>query len=172
MLFTAETDPKTFAYVGENYAITAAEAGTHAFILKFVNLSDFVIVVQPNEFIYKAASGRFYIGQVFEHEVKDSHGDVQKYSASFLLKGHSFAGLKILGAFQEQDQIEELSVRIGAIRFYLQPMEKAAFGALSAKLRVVDPGNPNTEAELANLGIAAAGTRAHSGRMSCWNPLP
>src|SRR5512136_2236415 len=80
----AQSNPKTFAFVNINYIMTAEVASEHSFVVNFINLSDFVIVIQPNEFIYKGASGRFYIGQVYEREIKDPKGETQKYSASFL----------------------------------------------------------------------------------------
>src|SRR5687768_9876212 len=125
---------KAFAYVGPNYLITAEVAGKHSFVVNFINLSDFVIVVQPNELIYKAASGRFYIGQVFDQEHKDTRGEIYKYSASILLQGRSFTGLTVLGAFHELDAIEQLSIRIGAKRFYFEPMEQVHFEQLAAKV--------------------------------------
>jgi TonB family protein len=167
--FVAQAGPKTFAYIGKNYAITAEAGGAYSFVLNFINLSDFVIVIQPNEFIYKAASGRFYIGQVFQQGMKDVRGEVQKYSASFLLKGHLFAGLTIAGAFREQDQIEELSVRVGAKRFYLQPVEKAAFDQLAAKIGDLDLSNPNIEAALTAAGIAETGTMKNTDGTSEWD---
>jgi TonB family protein len=169
MAFAAQAGPKAFAYIGKNYAITAEAGGTHSFVLNFINLSDFVIVIQPNEFIYKAASGRFYIGQVFQQGMKDARGIAQKYSASFLLKGHSFAGLTVAGAFLEQDQIEELSVRVGAKRFYLQPMEKAAFDRLAAKIGDLDLSNPNAENALTAAGIAEMGTVKNTDGTSEWD---
>ncbi len=165
----AEGGAKTFAYVSKNYVITA-EAGTeHTFVLNFINLSDFVIVIQPSEFIYKGASGRFYIGQVFDLQYKDSRGETQKYSASFLLKGHTFAGLTIVGAFHEQDQIEEISVRIGAKRFYLQPMEKMAFEQLAAKIGDLDLENPNASAALEEANISELGTSRSTDGTSEWD---
>src|SRR5438093_906070 len=86
---------KTFAYVGPNYVITAELAGKHSFVVNFINLSDFVIVIQPHDLIYKGASGRFYIGQVFEQEHKDNRGEILKYGASVLLNGRSFTGLTV-----------------------------------------------------------------------------
>jgi hypothetical protein len=169
MALAAQAGPKTFAYIGKNYAITAEAGGTHSFVLNIINLSDFVIVIQPNEFIYKAASGRFYIGQVFEQGTKDARSEAKKYSASFLLKGHSFVGLTTVGAFREQDQIEELSIRVGAIRFYLQPMEKAAFDQLAAKIGGLDLSNPNTEAVLATAGITETGTLKNTDGTSEWD---
>ncbi len=165
----AEGNPKTFAFVSKNYVITAEEAGEHSFVLNFINLSDFVIVIQPNEFIYKGASGRFYIGQVFELESKDSRGETQKYSASFLLKGHTFAGLTIVGSFHEQDQIEEISVRIGAKRFYLQPLEKAVFEQLAAKIGELDLQNPNASAALEEANISETGTTRSTDGTSEWD---
>jgi hypothetical protein len=76
-----QENPQTFAFVNPNYVITAEVASAHSFVLNFINLSDFVIVIQPNEFIYKGPSGRFYIGQVFEKAIKDTKGEVHKYSA-------------------------------------------------------------------------------------------
>jgi TonB family protein len=169
MAFGAQAGPKTFAYIGKNYAITAEAGGPYSFILNFISLSDFVIVIQPNEFIYKAASGRFYIGQVFQQAMKNARGESQKYTASFLLKGRLFAGLTIAGAFREQDQIEELSVRIGAKRFYLQPIEKAAFDQLAAKIGDLDLSNPNTEAALAAAGISETGTVKNTDGTSEWD---
>jgi hypothetical protein len=56
--------PKSFAFANKQYVITAEVAGAHSFIVNFINLSDFVIVLQPSEFIYKSASGSF-LGQVY-----------------------------------------------------------------------------------------------------------
>jgi TonB family protein len=155
---SAQTNPKTFAFVNQHYVITAEVSSEHAFVVNFINLSDFVIVIQPSEFIYKGASGRFYNGQVYEREMKDSKGETQKYSASVLLKGHSFTGLAIVGSFHEQDSIVELSVRIGAKRFYMQPLEKVVFEQLAAKIGELDLDNPNgsaalTEANLQEMGM-------------------
>jgi TonB family protein len=165
----ADDNANSFAYVSKNYVITAEVAAEHSFVLNFINLSDFVIVIQPNEFIYKGASGRFYIGQVFESEHKDTRGETQKYSASFLLKGHTFAGLTVVGAFHEQDRIEELSVRIGAKRFYLQPLEKAAFEQLAAKIGDLDLQNPNTSAALEQANISEIGTVRSTAGTSEWD---
>jgi TonB family protein len=155
---SAVASPKTFVYVSKSYIITAEAAGERSFVLNFINLSDFVIVILPNEFIYKGASGRFYIGQVFDLAQKDMRGDTSKYSASFLLKGHFFAGVSITGVFREQDQIEELSVRIASKRFYLQPMEKTAFEQFAAKIGKLDITNPNADAVLETAGISEMGT--------------
>src|SRR5215510_16156147 len=119
--------PKQFAYVGPNYVITAEGAGAHSFVVNFINLSDFVIVVQPSDFIYKGASGRFYIGQVYPQEHKDARGELRKFTASVLLRGRTFTGLTVLGDFREQDAIQELSVRIGSKRFYLDALEPVQF---------------------------------------------
>ena len=45
-----------FAYVSPQYIITVEFSGPHSFVANFINLSDFVIVVQPSDFIYKGAS--------------------------------------------------------------------------------------------------------------------
>jgi TonB family protein len=165
----AEAGPKTFAFVDSHYIITAEVASDHAFVLNFINLSDFVIVVQPNEFIYRGASGRFYIGQVYEQEHKDRRGETQRYTASILLKGHSFTGLTIVGAFHEQDQIEEISVRIGAKRFYLQPLEKALFEQLANKIGDLDLKNSDTAAALEEANIAELGTVKSTDGTSEWD---
>jgi TonB family protein len=154
----AEASPKYFAFANPSYVITAEVASEHSFIVNFINLSDFVIVTQPNEFIYRAASGRFYIGQVYEQERKDLRGEAQRYSASVLLKGHSFVGLTIVGAFREQDQIDQLSVRIGAKRFYLQPMEKALFDQLALKIGELDLQSESGAAVLQQASVSEIGT--------------
>jgi len=159
-LRAAERGAKAFAFVNPQYIITAEVASSHSFVLNFFNLSDFVIVAQPNEFIYKGVSGRFYIGQVFDKETKDTKGEAYRYSATFLLKGHSFAGLTVLGDFREMDQIEELSIRIGAKRFYLQPVDKTQFDQLAAKvengleLKSPDPAATLQEANIPEMGTA------------------
>lgn len=160
---------KTFAYVNKNYIITAETSGERSFIANFINLSDFVIVIQPSEFLYKTSSGRFYNGQVYESEHKDSRGEIQKYTASYLLKGHSFSGLTIIGAFREQDLIEELSVRIGAKRFYLQAMEKSAFEQLAMKIGELELTNPDSEAMLESANIAEMGTSKTTDGTSEWD---
>lgn len=165
----AEGNTKTFAFVNNNYIITAEVASEHSFVVNFINLSDFVIVIQPNEFIYKGASGRFYIGQVYERELKDNKGESQKYSASILLKGHSFTGLNIAGAFGEQSEITEVSVRIGAKRFYLQPMEKLVFEQLAAKIAQLDLSNPNVPAALSDAGITEVGNVKSTDGTSEWD---
>jgi TonB family protein len=165
----AQSGPKTFVFVNNRYVITAEVAAAHSFILNFINLSDFVIVIQPNEFIYKGASGRFYIGQVYERQIKDTKGETQKYSASILLKEHSFTGLTIVGSFQEQDRIVELSVRIGAKRYYLQPVEKSAFEQWAAKIGQLDLNNADTAAALSDANISEIGDVRSADGTSEWD---
>jgi len=149
--------------------VTAEVASEHAFVVNFINLSDFVLVIQPNEFIYKGASGRFYIGQVYEKEITDTKGETQKYSASILLKGHSFTGLNIAGAFREQEEISELSVRIGAKRFYLEPVEKLVFEQFAAKISELDLNNSNSSAALMEANIPEMGTVKGTDGTSEWD---
>jgi len=165
----ADGGPNLFAFVNSQSIITAEVASSHGFIVNFINLSDFVIVTQPNEFIFKGSSGRFYIGQVFDQEHKDSRGETQKYTASILLKGRSFTGLTILGAFRELEQIEELSIRIGAKRYYLQPMEKATFDQLANKVGELDLKNPNSRAMLKEADISELGTVKSTDGTSEWD---
>jgi TonB family protein len=136
-------NPKTFSFVNSSYIITAELSSEHTFVVNFINLSDFVTVVQPGDFIYRSASGLHYIGQVYELEHKDLRGEIQKYSASILIKAHSFEGLNIVGQFLEQDHIDELSIRIGGGRFYLEPMEKIRFEELVRKIESLDLASSN-----------------------------
>ncbi len=158
-----------FAFVNPQYLMTAEVDPPHAFVVNFINLSDFVVVVQPNEFIYKGASGRFYIGQVYQKEQKDNRGEIFRYSASILLKGRSFTGLNIVGAFHELDHIEELSVRIGAKRYYFQPMDKVQFDQLAAKVGGLDLQNPSPRAALQDANIAELGTVKSTDGTSAWD---
>ena len=166
---SAGAAPKSFAYLNHRYAITAEIASEHKFVLNFINLSDFVIVIQPSEFIYRGASGRFYIGQVFEMESKNQRGETQKYSASYLLKGHSFIGFAIIGAFHELDQIEDISVRIGARRYYLQPVESSQFEQLAVKLGNLDLENPSSAAALEEANISEIGSVKSTDGTSEWD---
>jgi TonB family protein len=161
--------PKTFAFANAQYIITAEVASEHSFVVNFINLSDFVIVVQPNEFIYKGVSGRFYIGQVYEQEHKDNRGETLKYAASVLLKGRAFSGLTVLGAFHELDRIEELSIRIGAKRFYLQALEKTQFEILAAKVGELDLKGANPREVLQQANIAETGSVKSTDGTSEWD---
>lgn len=165
----AEIRARAFAFVDTHYVITAEVAGSHSFVVNFINLSDFVIVIQPSEFIYRGASGRFYIGQVFERENVDLKGEVQKYTASLMLKGNSFTGLNIVGAFRELEEIEELSIRIGAKRFFLKPMEKMAFEQLAAKIGDLDLKNPKASAALEEANIPEIGRVTNTDGTSDWD---
>ena len=153
----AQADVAAFAHVNRDYIITAEPAGAHSFMVNVINLSDYIIVVQPQDFIYRGESGRFYIGQVFEHEYKDTRGDSQSYIASSLIKEHTFAGLKITGVFRERDAIEELSMRIGGRRFFLQSLERNAFEQLARKIQNLDIENPDSGSELADANIQEMG---------------
>jgi TonB family protein len=154
----ANANPKTFAFINLQYAITAEVESEHTFVVNFINLSDFVVVIQPNEFIYKGSSGRFYIGQVFDLEYKNARGETQKYSASYLLKGRTFVGLTVVGAFHEQNQIDEISVRIGAKRFFLQPVESNAFEQLASKIGKLDLESSTASTALYEAGLSEMGT--------------
>jgi len=160
---------KAFAYVGPQLIVTAETDSAHSFIVNFINLSDFVVVVQPNEFIYKGASGRFYIGQVFEQEHKDTRGEILKYSASVLLRGRSFSGLTIVGAFLELNQIDELSIRIGAKRYYMEPMDRMHFDQLAAKIGEIDLTNSSPRAALQEANIADLGNVKSTDGTSEWD---
>lgn len=172
-LFLPETwavsGDNAFAFVNSQYVITAEVAGKHSFVVNFINLSDYVIVVQPSEFIYRGASGRMYIGQVFEREHEDSRGETVKYTASILIKNRSFTGLTILGAFHEQDQIDEVSVRVGAKRFYMQGMEKIIFEQFAAKISHLDLQAPNAGSALAQANINQMGTVRSTDGTSDWD---
>jgi len=161
--------PRSWGYVGPQYIITAEEGGAYSFVLNFINLTDFVIVVQPNEFIYKGSSGRFYIGQVFDRESKDNRGETFKYSASILLKGHSFTGLTVLGAFHEQDAVDELSIRIGAKRYYLVPLEKVEFEQLAARIGELDLENASPRAALQAADLNDMGSIKTTDGTSDWD---
>lgn len=149
--------PKAYAYVGAPYVITAEPAGAHQFVLNFFNLSDYVIVLQPSEFIYKGASGEFYIGQVFDLPTKTTRGDSYRYSASFLLSGNSFKGLNVIGAFHEQDHIDEISVRIGAKRFYMEPLDKSQYDQLGAKIGDLEMKHSDPQAALRKANLLDMG---------------
>jgi hypothetical protein len=165
----ADSGPRSFAFVNKQYIITAEVGNAHTFILNFINMSDYVIVIQPREFIYKSGSGHFYIGQVFESEHKDTRGEVQKYTASYLLRDHSFVGLTVVGSYHEQDQIDELSVRLGPKRYYLQPMEKGSFEQLAAKIGDLDLKNSSAWEALANANISEMGTVKSTDGTAGWD---
>ncbi len=160
---------KFFAFVNPQLIITAELASQRSFIVNIINLSDFVVVAQPNEFIYKGATGRFYIGQVFEQEHKDTRGELLKYSASVLLRGRTFTGLTIFGAFLETGQIQELSYRIGAKRYYLQPLEKVQFDQLAAKVSEIDLKNPSPRAAIQEANLAEIGIVKSTDGTSDWD---
>ena len=165
----AAEPPKAFAFVGAPYIITAEVAGPHTFVLNFFNLSEYVIVVQPNEFIYKGSSGQFYIGQVFDLPTKTTRGTSYRYSASFLLNGNSFKGLNVLGAFHDQDRIEEISVRIGARRFYMMPIDRSQYDQLGTKVGDLEMKNPDPQAALRKAGIADLGRVTTTDGTSEWD---
>jgi TonB-like protein len=165
----AQIPDSFFAFVNPQYVMTAEVASQHGFIVNIINLSDFVIVVQPSEFIYKGTSGRFYIGQVYEQEHTTTRGESIRYSASVLLKGHSFTGLKVLGAFHELDHIEELSMRIGAKRYYMQSLDKTQFDQLAAKVGELDLKNSNSKGALQDANIAELGTIRSTDGTSEWD---
>jgi TonB family protein len=160
---------KTFAYATPSLIITAEIAARHSFIVNIINLSDFVLVAQPNDFIYKGASGRFYIGQVYDAEHKDSRGEVWKYTATMLLKGKSFTGLTILGLFLELDAIEEISLRIGSKRYYLQPIPQVEFEQLAAKIGELDVKAANPRAALEEANVPEMGTMKSTDGTSEWD---
>jgi TonB family protein len=165
----AAEPPKAFAFMGAPYIITAEVAGPHTFVLNFFNLSEYVIVVQPNEFIYKGSSGQFYIGQVFDLPTKTTRGTSYRYSASFLLNGNSFKGLNVLGAFHELDRIEEVSVRIGARRFYMMPIDRSQYDQLGTKVGDLDMKNPDPQTALRMAGITDLGRVTTTDGTSEWD---
>ncbi len=153
----AQEPPKSFAFAGGQYVITAEVSGSHQFVLNFVNLSEYVIVVQASDFIYRGASGRSYIGQVFDQPTKTTRGETFRYSASLLVNNSSFKGLNILGAFREQDRIEELSLHIGSKRFYLQPLDKAQFAQFFARVEDLDLRNTDAQAAMRAASVPEIG---------------
>jgi len=165
----AAEPPAVYAYIGAPYIITAEVSGTHKFVLNFFNISDFVIVVQPQEFIYQGSSGQFYIGQVFDMPTKGTRGESYRYSASVLLNNFSYKGLDILGAFHEQDSIEELSIRFGAKRYYLAPLTKAQFNQLDANIENLDVKNPDAKAAMRSAGLTELGRVVNNDGTSEWD---
>lgn len=154
----AQEFPGRFAFVGPQCIITAEVSGAHQFILNFVNLSEFVMVVQASDFIYKGGSGRFYIGQVFDQQTKTTRGEVFRYSASVLVNNASFKGFNVVGAFHEQEQISELSIRIGSRRYYLRGLDKGQFTTLQTKVEDLDMRNTDGAAALRSVNLSELGT--------------
>ncbi|MEJ2109605.1 MAG: energy transducer TonB [Acidobacteriota bacterium] len=148
---------QAYAFVDSSQVITAEEADEHTFVVNFINLTDYVLVIQPADFIYRGASGRHYIGQVYELKHQDPLGNMQKYTASVLVKGHSFTGLNVVGLFLEKDSIEELSVRIGSRRFYLQGLESAPFEELLRKIEDLDLNSTDISEEFRELNMQEMG---------------
>ncbi|MGW8180982.1 MAG: energy transducer TonB, partial [bacterium] len=166
---TAGEAPKAFAHVSAGCIITAEVAGPLSFVVNFINLSDYIIVIQPNEFIYRGASGRFYIGQVFEDEHKDDQGLPLKYRASVLLGSRSFTGLTLVGYFFEQDSIEEISVRIGSRRFYLEPLDQYQFEIMAAKIAELDLEEADSNSALTDASLSNLGRIVRTDGTSEWN---
>lgn len=160
---------RCFAFVAPQIIVTAEVAGPHSFIVNLINLSEFVLVVQPNEFIYKGASGAFYIGQVFEKPFTDNRGQTYRYSASTLIKSRSFTGLTVLGAFRELDAIAEASIRIGARRYYMQPLGRAEFEILAAKIGELDLASEDPQAALEQANLQPMGSVRTTDGTSEWD---
>ena len=164
----AQEGPQSFAYVGSSHVIVAEVAGSNKFIVNIINLSDYVIVVQPQYMIMQGGSGRYYVGQVFDRPHTDGHGATHRYSASVMLKGHVFEGLDVLGAFPELSQIRELSLRIGAKRYYLDGMDSVRFEQLIAKIGELDMENSNVDSALADANIPHMGKLSRSDGTPEW----
>ena len=160
---------RTFAYVDGSTLITAEVAGERSFVLNVINLSEFVIVVQPSEFLYRGGSGAWYIGQVYESEPADPGGEGERFTAAFLLQGHSYAGLTVIGAFRELDSIGELSVRVGSRRFYLQPLAKSDFDQLALQIGELDLESVDPEGMLRKAGIRFLGRLERTDGTSAWD---
>lgn len=168
-LLCAQESPKAFAYAQGTLVLTAEVSGAHEFVLNFVNLSDFVMVAQASDFIYKGASGRFYIGQVFDQPTKTTRGDTYRYSASTLLSASSFKGLNVVGAFRELDRIEELSLRIGSKRYYFQPLNKDQFSQFTAKVEELDMKSAEPQLALKLAGVQEMGRVASTDGTPEWD---
>jgi TonB family protein len=166
---TARQVPKAYAYVSADYIITAEIAGPRSFVINLINLSDYVIVLQPNEFIYKGSSGSFYIGQVFEGEHRDGRGMTFRYRASTLLGSRTFTGLTLVGLFGEQDAIEEMSLRVGSKRFYLVPLDRIDFEMLAAKIAELDLETIDPRAALAQANLSSLGRMTRTDGTSAWS---
>lgn len=165
----AQDSFRRWAFVGPQCVITAEVSGAHRFILNYINLSDFVVVVPASDLIYRGASGQFYIGQVYDLQTKTTRGEVYQYSATVLIGGHSFKGLTVAGAFHEQDQIQELSVRVGSKRYYLKGLDKNQLEKLQAGIENLDLRNQDGEAALREAGLSELGTVATPDGISDWD---
>jgi len=168
-LFCAQESAQTFVFISPQLILTAEVGGPHSFVLNVINLSDFVMVVQPNEFICKVASGRYYIGQVYDKQSKDNRGEVFKYSASVLLRSRAFEGLTILGEFLEQKNIVELSLRIGSKRYYLEPVAKLEFEILAAKINELDLTGEDVRVAMEDAGLRPVGNVRSTDGTSEWD---
>jgi TonB family protein len=96
-------------------------------------------------------------------------GEKIKYSASVLMKGRTFLGLKLLGYFRELEQIDNLSIRIGAKRFYLQPLDKSHFDTLASKISDLDMQSEDMAATLQRAGLAEMGNVKSTDGTSEWD---
>jgi TonB family protein len=74
-----------------------------------------------------------------------------------------------VGAFHEMDEIVELSIRIGAKRFYLNPVEKSAFEQLATKIGDLDLNRTSPAAALAEVNILEMGRVSSTDGTSEWD---
>jgi hypothetical protein len=86
-----------------------------------------------------------------------------------LLNSYTYKGLDILGAFHEQDSMEELSIRFGAKRYYLAPLTKAQFDQLGANIENLDLKNTDAKAVMHNAGLTELGRVAINDGTSEWD---
>ena len=162
----AAEPPAAYAYIAGPYIITAEVSGAHKFVLNFFNLSEFVIVAQPGEFT-KRQVGQFFIGQAFGRPPK-GRGESYRYSASILLNSYPSKGLDIR-AHPRAGQHRGVEHPLRRQTLFLEPLTKAQFNQLGAKIEDLDLRNTDWQAAMRNAGLTEIGRVMMNDGTSEWD---
>lgn len=149
--FTRAAQPENcFAYTDSYRIVTIEFKGENLAILNFINLNDFVFVVEPVDILAIKTNGMAVTGQVFPE--KTANGAVT-YRASQMVQPRSVLGVDVLGAFQFKNDFLKVFFSQGGRFLELAAMPAPVFESLFSRLSQLDLTEKDTGRMLQQLAI-------------------
>ncbi len=134
-----------FAYTDAQRVYTLEFRKPNRAVFNVLNLSRFIQVIEPQDFLVAGRSGSVVVGQVFAE--KDQSGQV-RYTASRIVPPRTFSGVDLWGAFPGVDDPLRVFATSGGRVFEMESLDEAAFDVLLSRLEETDLSAEDMVAEL------------------------
>lgn len=145
-------------FIGPEAVLTLEIINATDVMVNVINLSDYAVLFEPKNLVFKSKSGKVSIGQVIDMPETDNLGNTWKFRAKLLIAPRTSQGFTVRGAFQELKSVDSVYVKIGGRRFYGAAISEVEFNLLADKITNMDLQSTNFPKLFDQLQIPTKGT--------------